>query len=152
MGSSTRSVSNNSPLGGVRVSVVQKPGVNDQTRDEDGVYTMKVPTSIKYFDLIYEKVGYLDAHDLNIPNNKDQQKRPIVHMTPDNPGILPPTVRKMFVTEAITDAVARIRRGKETNASTLVESRKKNLMILQRHVDPSTEEGRLLKKSFETIK
>jgi len=123
------------PLGGVQVSVAQDPKVVDQTRQEDGVFTLKVPSTVKQFDLLYQKVGYLDSHDFNITNSKDQQKRPVARMTPNNSiEGLPPEKLQILVDTSITA----MRRGRTAGIPPLQRSGKSNLETLQENIRPST--------------
>lgn len=123
------------PLGGVQVNVAQDSKIVDQTRSEDGVYTLKVPLNVKQFDLLYQKAGYLDSHDFNITNSQDQQKRPVARMTPKSSiGALPHEKLQTLVDTSI----AAMRRGRTADIPPLQRSGRSNLETLQENIKPST--------------
>jgi hypothetical protein len=134
VGGSVRSAETEKPLEDVGVTVVNAQNVQDQTRKEDGVYTLKVPASIKSFDILYQKAGYLDATDRDVSNNQTQQKRPIVRLTPVNAiKSLPVDALRRL----LQDSKASRDRGLLTKEKILEESGKKNLAILLDNIPPT---------------
>ena len=134
-GSAYADTSGGGPLGDVQVTVAQDSSIRDQTRSEDGVFTLKVRSTLKQFDLIYQKAGYLDTHDFDIQNDKEQQKRAVARMTPTSRiGTLPGDKLSSLVDASI----AALRRGKKLSVSALQESGKRNLETLQENIKPAT--------------
>lgn len=154
IGSSIRSAITEESLGYVKVRVVQNENVNDLTRDSDGIYILKVPTSLKIFDLLFQKEGYFDAHDLDIRNNRNKQKRPIIKMIPINEiGKFSPDE----IQQTLEDAKQAIERGKRIKSKKLINSGKKNLRTLKESIDQRLEKNtepfeNELKKIKEQIK
>jgi hypothetical protein len=136
VGSSVRSADKNLPMNEVEVTVVQDRRIQDKTRGDDGVYTLKVPTSLTEFDILYHKDGYLDSMDLGIQNSQPQQKRPIARMTSVSAlGLLP----NSDLQNLINSSIAAIKRGKNKGSTPLVESGKKNLELLRSHIQQTPE-------------
>ncbi len=145
VGGSARSAVTDADLGGVNVSVVQNARVEDDTRESDGVYSLKVPLSNRVFDLLYRKSGYLDSYDLDIINNRESQKRPIAEMVQEQAiSSLPPNELQRLVDKAITA----IQRGKDIDAIILIQSGKRNLEILYRNIEPYDLERKRLREQI----
>ncbi|MBZ5672017.1 MAG: hypothetical protein LAO04_20125 [Acidobacteriia bacterium] len=136
IGGSARSADTDAPLEDVDVSVVKQAGVRDQTRAPDGLYTLKVPASLKAFDLLYKKAGYLDSYDPEVLNDKQQQKRPIARMTPVS------SISKLgsnILVKLVNDAIAAMKRGAAMRADSLTESGAANLKVLEKNLPPRPE-------------
>jgi len=154
IGGSAVSALDNTPLFGVRVEVAQAQQVNDMTRDPDGVYTLKVPTSIKEFDLRYVKDGYLDWVDPKITNDQDHQKRPVARLVPKL-GLS--TLSDTKILSLAVEASETGKRGQELSATdkqagaVLVESAQKNLKLILNESTVDSTVHTIVKASMDNI-
>ncbi|MGH9958638.1 MAG: hypothetical protein ACREBC_16160 [Pyrinomonadaceae bacterium] len=146
VGGSVRSAATKNPLDGVEVVVAQDTKISDKTRPDDAVYTLKVRTSLKEFDLTFTKNGYLTKHQERIANDAPQQKRPISEMEPEQRlKQLPPAKLRQLIEEARSMRSW----GGEINSRMLINAARMNLEALNRSVEPVTKDLEQLKRSIE---
>ena len=134
VGGSAESAEDGNALGGVEVTLTADPSINDTTRDEDGVYTIKVPASLEKFSLVFSKIGYLDTQDPDVPNGEQQQKRPIARMTPESSLNLLVREDVSAVGEIASTSIKAVRVGVEMEDWVLFRSARTNLVLLQRSI------------------
>lgn len=116
-------------LGHAKVTVAQKPEINNTTDDKDGVYVLLVPKALKKFDLIYEHDNCFRLADEEIPNEQAQHKRPFRELRSNSVA----AVRALTpeeLNEIVTRANDMTLKGLQTNTLPLLEAGQTNLRIL----------------------
>ncbi|SRR5258707_11294838 len=140
------------PLEKVKVEIFQDQKVLDYTREEDGAFVLKVPVSIRRFDIQYSKAGYLNAWDLAVTNNQDQQKRPIAKLRPKSQikDLSPEELKGL-----LQDAASALDRAQEVDrpeGKLMLGAAKENIQMIMENVDMTDPEikdfRQMLKRSL----
>jgi hypothetical protein len=129
VGGQVRLRGSDKPLGQVTVKVPQVPDVNYTTDDKDGVYVLRIPKSVKKFDLIYERDSCFKAADEGILNEQAQNKRPVRELRSTSPTAvrtLPPGELNEIIDRSLEMRIHAI----QNNTPALFEAGQSNLSTL----------------------
>lgn len=80
VGGSVWSRADEKPLAGVTVVLAQNEEIKDTTREQDGVYVLRVPRSMKSLHLVFKHPTHMPVTRPNLQNEESQQKVKIVKM------------------------------------------------------------------------
>jgi hypothetical protein len=139
VGGSVRSKKDNSFLEKVSVTLVQNNSRRDNTRGDDGIYLLLVPTRYSAFDLLFEKNGFVSIHLERLKNEQEHHKVAIVKLMPveEIPNLSTPELEQL-----VNETVRIKRRANEgdlpaESQALLLKAAKDILTTLQKYSAPT---------------